>query len=564
VLGLVAVAFAFVLAAVDFLPFLGYVESSPRGRVVGRDYAFATQFSMPPSETIGVAVPEQHGVLDSYRGPNAFKLHTEYVGALVLVMLLVGLAVARREAYWRFFAALGAFGLTLSYGSYTPLYRLYHAALPGLQRFRAPTIAFSLVSFALVAMAGLALERLAAQRSAGVVAPVRRDAREPSGLTRYLTLLAGCAVVAFLLSLVAATDGNPVGVGWGRFTLFVAAVVLVVRFWFSERLGSGLAASLLAVLTVVDLSIVGRQFLLLQPPPDQLFAADDVVGFLRTREPGRVWVFPFPEEDRSARYLGNRVFGVRSNYLMHFGLRQAGGEHGNQLQRWNDYVGVDRSNLIDWHNFVERPSFLNAAGIRYIVSGVEMQLVDVAERRGVEGMRQAYRGSAFVYENADALPRAALVPVVTTVRSGAEAMSRMRSGQWDPRREAIVETSSPMIASGGEPEGSTQLIADEPSHVHIRTTSRANALLVLTDNYEAGWEARIDGRTAPILRTNYAFRGVAVPGGTHDVIFRYRPRALYRGLYLSIGSWLALAGVALLLRRRSRTARLAEGSLATT
>ena len=36
--------------------------------------------------TTQVAVPEHPGILDNYAGENPFKLHTEYVGAFVLVM----------------------------------------------------------------------------------------------------------------------------------------------------------------------------------------------------------------------------------------------------------------------------------------------------------------------------------------------------------------------------------------------------------------------------------------------------------------------------------------------
>ena len=37
--------------------------TSPRAAAVGRDYAYATSYSMPPSELTGVAAPEQAGVV---------------------------------------------------------------------------------------------------------------------------------------------------------------------------------------------------------------------------------------------------------------------------------------------------------------------------------------------------------------------------------------------------------------------------------------------------------------------------------------------------------------------
>ena len=43
---------------------------------------------MPMAEVAAVAVPEMTGHLDSYRGTNPMKLHTEYVGAVVLLSLV--------------------------------------------------------------------------------------------------------------------------------------------------------------------------------------------------------------------------------------------------------------------------------------------------------------------------------------------------------------------------------------------------------------------------------------------------------------------------------------------
>src|SRR5690606_6719222 len=118
-------------------------------------------YSMPLSELSSVAVPEAAGFLDSYRGSNPMKLHTEYVGAVVLLLAAIGFYNARRNRYWWLFVGLGVFALTLALGGSTPIYRLWYEILPGTKRFRAPGIAFFVVAFSLVCMAALALERLA-------------------------------------------------------------------------------------------------------------------------------------------------------------------------------------------------------------------------------------------------------------------------------------------------------------------------------------------------------------------------------------------------------------------
>ena len=55
--------------------------------------------------------------------------------------------------------------------------------------------------------------------------------------------------------------------------------------------------------------------------------------------------------------------------------------------------------------------------------------------------------------------------------------------------------------------------------VSLATQSDGRRLLVLSDVDYPGWTATIDGRTAPIHQTDYAFRGVSVPAGDHVVEF---------------------------------------------
>lgn len=81
--------------------------------------------------------------------------------------------------------------------------------------------------------------------------------------------------------------------------------------------------------------------------------------------------------------------------------------------------------------------------------------------------------------------------------------------------------------------------------------------LVLLDSYYPGWKARVDGADAPVLRANYAFRGAAVPAGTHRVEFRYRPTSFYAGLGISL--FCLLACLLVCLKRSGSAENLKEG-----
>jgi uncharacterized membrane protein YfhO len=77
-------------------------------------------------------------------------------------------------------------------------------------------------------------------------------------------------------------------------------------------------------------------------------------------------------------------------------------------------------------------------------------------------------------------------------------------------------------------------------------------MLVLTDLYYPGWEARVNGRTTAINATDIAFRGVAIDAGRSTVEFRYRPAGFRQGVIAAaIAVFTATAAILISsLRRR--------------
>jgi hypothetical protein len=568
-LALAAVGFAFALSAVNFLPFAQYVALSPRGMDDGRGYEYATSYSASPLDLVGMVAPEQVGSsirdpetddapFPAYRGANGFKLHSEYVGALVILLVLAGAFYTRRDPRFRFFAALGAFFLTLALGSNTPLYRLYYAALPGLSRFRAPDLAFYVVALCLVAMAALTLERLFCLRDEG------------HAFSRRAVLpLVAAAVVIAPLGLAGYAWFNPpqgfdaalahrIALGWLRFAGFAALVVGVLVSFLRAKLEARHALALLAVVCVADAWTIGRRFLYTLPAEVLSLDhdADDIARFLSEQtDLARVWLVPIPQSYRGGH-----------NLFMRYGLQQAGGEHPLPLQRYVEYFGTSPRRTVDWHNLFEepqrietasgpelrfktRPALLDAANIRFLVSVVPLQIA---------GLRQVFRGEeGFVYENPGALPRAFLVPDAREVDDPESMLAAMREPTWDPRKLVYVEHEKPSgLGSSSRPlQAQTQVTEYTAQHVVIRARSDRPALLVLSDNYHPDWQVTVDAKPATLLRANHSFRAVFVTAGEHEVDFKFRPRALYIGFYCYVVCFALLAGFALvrLLPRRAHS-----------
>lgn len=559
-----AVAFAFALAAINFLPFAGFVESSPRSAAAGRGYAYSTTYSATFADLVGLAVPEQVGssvtdpatdepMFPPYRGPNGFKLHTEYVGVLALLLLVLGVRVARGDAYFRLFLGLGAFALTLTLGGNTPLYRVYYALLPGLDRFRAPDLAFYVVALSLNAMAAIALEHLARERDHSPT-PARHGVRPLIVVGVALVLIALGGALWAQAQPIAKPDGTHVSAAFGfvRFAAFIAATTAILATWFVRKLPLRGAIVALCLLVTLDTWIIGRRFLFLAPP-EQTFVTDDIVTFLTQHDPSssRTFALPVP-----APYRGGGA------YLMHFNVDQVAGEHSTPLQRYLELLGTSPRQRVDWHNLILRADLLEGDDPNQTL-GLELRrpLLDALAAKWIvsklpllsPGLREVFRGTdAIVYENTTAMQRAYLVPNVALVDSPQASLRGVLSQSFDPAGIAYVEASSAFGIDGSAKHGSVELVERHATRTVVKTDSDGPALLVLAENFYAGWSASIDGSAATLVVANHTLQAVPVSAGAHTVVFEFRPAALRTGLWISLSATVLLSALAFWLVRRSR------------
>ena len=151
-----------------------------------------------------------------------------------------------------------------------------------------------------------------------------------------------------------------------------------------------------------------------------------------------------------------------------------------------------------------------------------------------------------VHERDSAPPHAWIVHDVRPVTRG-EALPLLTSGAVDPYQTALVEGTPPVTAA---PDGSTaesvRVIAYEPDRMAIATQAAAPGLLVVSEIYESGWRAHVDGAEVEILPTHHALRGVPIPDGEHTVELRYDPLPLRLGLWISgIATVMMLVGFAI-------------------
>jgi hypothetical protein len=257
---------------------------------------------------------------------------------------------------------------------------------------------------------------------------------------------------------------------------------------------------------------------------------------------------------------------------MLYGIDDAQGYVAVYLQRWRDLFecvepGCTRSvGIFPLQNveLLELPLW-DALGVEFVLLDEATDQDPLAPPPGWQELACEGPPRLRVLRNVERPGRAWIVPTVRCFHREEDLLSRLTSEDFDPEGEALmfaidaadlgvevdaedrrVEQLAPSSATS-----SCELTAATSDSLHFQVQS-AGGLLVQNDSYYPGWRAFVDGEEHPLLRVNHALRGVLLPPGSHEVVFRYRPRILYVGLGLFpiglLGLWI-LQGLA----RRTQT-----------
>ena len=221
----------------------------------------------------------------------------------------------------------------------------------------------------------------------------------------------------------------------------------------------------------------------------------------------------------------NTTLNPFSDATTSFFHKSIGGYHGAKMKRYQE--------LIDHHISKGNWSVLNMLNTKYfIVSDKET-------------------GQPMIQINPGALGNAWTVENIKWVDNADAEIAALN--EFDPAREAVVDIRYQPAFAGFtarlDTTASIKLVSYEPNHLVYEYQSALPQMVVFSEIfYSKGWEAYIDRELTPHVRTNYVLRGMAVPAGKHEIVFKFEPASYARGekiaLVSSIGIILLILGVA--------------------
>ncbi|MCH1471582.1 MAG: hypothetical protein L7T85_03325 [Flavobacteriaceae bacterium] len=85
---------------------------------------------------------------------------------------------------------------------------------------------------------------------------------------------------------------------------------------------------------------------------------------------------------------------------------------------------------------------------------------------------------------------------------------------------------------------SISLVAYKANELRYKASVSSAAFAVFSEmHYPHGWQAYIDEVEVPHYRVNYALRGLIIPSGQHDVVFRFEPDVIARGTRIQLAGY---------------------------
>jgi hypothetical protein len=246
---------------------------------------------------------------------------------------------------------------------------------------------------------------------------------------------------------------------------------------------------------------------------------------------------------------------------MRLELQDVQGYNPVQLQRYVEFIRAVNNVRQDYHDANIHPGglrspLLNLLNVRYVV--IPHTLPAARPRPDLlyllNTTTEVFRNRRIrVLRNDAALPRAWIVHDALRVERG-EALDLINLGSVDPAVTALLEVEPPPLRQPADPAADAATVTDyEADRMRLATHTDADGLLVLSEVYDPGWRAYVDGERVPVYVADHVLRAVPLPAGEHVVELRYEPTSLRLGLWITAAAFLVMP-VLLLLRWRLRRA----------
>lgn len=453
-----------------------------------------------------------------YWGDQTFVGAPAYIGATVVFLFVFALFMVKgRLKYWIVAGVL--LSLFLSWGKNLEfLTRFFIDYVPLYDKFRAVSTTQTILRLCIPILAVFGLVQLFNRKV--------RDEEKLKALKFSTAIVGGLALIFILfknaiLDFVSPYDSliiEEMGIDFVkavredrasllmgdaiRSLIFVLLVAGLIFGYVKNKVAENLLITGLFILILVDLASVGKRYV-----NDDNFVASRMVDIPFQPNGADQQILQDKGHYRVLDLSGSPLNSARASYFH----QSLGGYHGAKPKRMQD--------LFDFHIYNGNQGVLNMLNVRYNIINNE--------------------GNLFPQRNPFANGPAWFVDSLRVVQDDNEAILALED--LDSKNVAIIQPEfAREVSSMTFQQDSTatiQLKSYQPNELKYESKSSAKQFAVFSEiYYENGWNAYVGGVEADIVRVNYTLRGLELPAGQHEIIFKFEPQVVKTGSTIVLGS----------------------------
>lgn len=500
---------------------------------------------LPWSKLITFFAPDFFGnhTTENYWGPQDYTSNTGYVGIVAVSLALAAFSLVRKSKEVRFAILLLVVSLIFSFPTPIPIY-LWKSGFLGLNAASAHR-ALVLFNLAVALLAGFGIDTFLRKRISFLktvfIPSIVLVAFLGYGLYLFyltktdpvLTLFTHSQIPKYLVAL--------------RNLIFPFGILIgtAIIFLVQSRVGSRLRRILLVALLVLGIFELFRFGWKYTPfsPRHIIFPTTPVLDFLLSQEkPVRVTGSKVIPINMKMAYKLEALEGYDAVYplkISQFLAALNGQRSGTQPVGRFGLVDNVTSHLLDLVNTKYFLALRDEGNNNFSPRG-EIPNDFISKR-----FRVAFEDkSTVVLESLTALPRAFMVYDWEITGDEKEILNNLLDENFPLAEKVVLEEEPPTKKSNRAKIASKieyEVYSENRSLINVETEE--DGILFISDTWYPDWYAFIDGEAVEILRTNFNFRGIPIPKGSHIVEMVYKPRSFYNGIKVSLLSLLVLLAI---------------------
>jgi len=150
-------------------------------------------------------------------------------------------------------------------------------------------------------------------------------------------------------------------------------------------------------------------------------------------------------------------------------------------------------------------------------------------------------GQKVAQTNPNTLGSVWFIDKVSWAKNADDEMAQL--GEFTPKTTAVIDERFKSYLEDFDlnngTRGTIELSSFHPDNMIYTSNSTVSKLAVFSEIWYKGnkdWKAYIDGEEARFIRVNYLLRGLKIPEGKHEIVFKFHPKSHYIGSKISLAS----------------------------